>query len=651
MSDVVPTPLEGPTRVPSAAELRELERTWGDRPGFLGWLATTDHKRVAARYLVTAMVFFLLGGIAAVVMRLQLAAPERTLVGPDLYNQLFTMHGTTMLFLFAAPVVLAMGLWLVPLMIGARCVAYPRLNAYGYYVYLFGGLLLWGALLANAGPDVGWTAYVPLAGPDYSPGHRADVWQVVVTYTEVAALAAAVVLVATIFKLRAPGMTLNRMPLFVWTSLVTSLMVILAMPWVATGSTFLLGMDRLVATQFFNPAEGGDALLWQHVFWFFGHPEVYLILLPALGMVSSIVTTFTHRPVFGYPAMVLTAVATGILSFGLWVHHMFTTGLPQLASSFFAAASTMIAVPAGVQISCWIATLASGRPRIQVPLAFVLGFMFIFVLGGLTGVMVASVPFDGQVHDTYFVVAHMHYVLLGGVVFPVLGALHYWFPKFTGRMPDERLGWWTFWLLFAGVNVAFFPMHVLGLEGMPRRVYTYLVEAGWGDLNLLATVGTFVMVAGVLAFLVNVARSLRAGAPAGENPWDADTLEWSTSSPPPPYNFAAIPVVEGRSALWDRTGRAPVVTGLRSDVREQLVTTALDARPSYRHRMPDASLWPLAAAAGTGLLLFLLIFTFWAIVIGGIATGLAVLGWAWPARRDQRDESEELRREREGEAA
>jgi heme/copper-type cytochrome/quinol oxidase subunit 1 len=348
--------------------------------------------------------------------------------------------------------------------------------------------------------------------------------------------------------------------------------------------------------------------------------------------------------VFGYPVMVLSSVATGILSFGLWVHHMFTTGIPQLASSFFAAASTMIAVPAGIQIFCWIATLAAGRPRLRVPLAFVLGFVFIFVLGGLTGVMVASVPFDTQAHDTYFVVAHMHYVLLGGAVFPVLGALHYWFPKFTGRMTDERLGWWTFWLLFVGVNVAFFPMHTLGLEGMPRRVYTYLAGTGWGNLNLLATLGTLVMAAGVLVFLANVARSLRAGAPAGENPWDADTLEWGTSSPPPPYNFAAIPVVEGRSALWDRTGRAPVVTGLRTDIREQLVTTALDARPSYRHRMPTPSLWPLAAALGTGLLLFLLIFTFWGLVIGGIATGLAVLGWAWPTRRD---ESEELRRERE----
>jgi cytochrome c oxidase subunit I+III len=644
MTDIVATPLEPPARVPTDAELRELARTWGDRSGLRGWLATTDHKRIAARYLVTAMVFFLLGGVASVLMRLQLARPEGTLMGPDLYNQLFTVHGTTMLFLFAAPVLIAMGTYLVPLMIGARCVAYPRLNAYGYYVYLLGGVLLWGALLANTGPDVGWTAYVPLAGPDYSPGHRADVWQVVVTYTEVASLSAAVVLIATIFKLRAPGMTLDRMPLFVWTMLTMAFVVIFAMPWVATGSTFLLGMDRLVATQFFNPAEGGDALLWQHIFWFFGHPEVYLVLLPAFGMVSAIVTTFTRRPVFGYPVMVLAALATGILSFALWVHHMFAVGLPQLASSFFAAASTMIAVPAGLQIFCWIATLASGRPRLRVPLGFVLGFIVIFVIGGLTGVMVASVPFDLQAHDTYFVVAHFHYTLLGGVVFPVLGALHYWFPKFTGRMPDERLGWWCFWLLFVGVNVAFFPMHLLGLEGMPRRVYTYLADTGWGDLNLLSTLGTLAMVAGVLVFLANVARSLRAGAPAGENPWDADTLEWSTSSPPPPYNFAAIPVVEGRSALWDRTGHAPVVTGLRGDMREQLVTTALDARPSYRHRMPSPSLWPLAAALGTGLLLFLLIFTFWGIVIGGIVTSLAVLGWAWPTRRE---EAEELGRERE----
>jgi cytochrome c oxidase subunit 1 len=645
MTDLVGPPPAPPLHAADEAELRRLAHVWGDRPGLLGWLATTDHKRVASRYLATALAFFVLGGLAAVLMRLQLAGPEQTLVGPDLYNQLFTVHGTTMLFLFAVPVMLALGTWLVPLMIGARCVAYPRLNAYGYYVYLFGGLLLWIALLTNTGPDVGWTAYVPLAGPDYSPGKRADVWQVVVTYSEVSSLAASVVLIATILKLRAPGMSLNRMPLFVWTVLVMAFMVIFAMPWVATGSTILLGMDRLVATQFFNPAEGGDALLWQHVFWFFGHPEVYLILLPALGMVSSIVTTFTRRPVFGYPAMVLSAVAVGFLSFGLWVHHMFTTGLPQLASSFFAAASALIAVPTGIQVFCWIATLASGRPRIRVPLAFVLGFIFIFVLGGLTGVMVASVPFDGQAHDTFFVVAHMHYVLIGGAVFPVLGALHYWWPKFAGRLPSERLGWWSFWLLFVGVNVAFFPMHFLGLEGMPRRVYTYLADTGWGDLNLLATIGTLVLTCGVLVFLVNLVRSSVSGAPAGENPWDADSLEWGTSSPPPPYNFALLPAVEGRSPLWERSGGAPVVTGVRSDVREQLVTTALDARPSYRHLMPDPSLWPLAAAAGTALLLFLLIFTPWAIVIGGLATGLAVLGWAWPTSREEAERVR--RRERE----
>ncbi len=408
------------------------------------------------------------------------------MLGPDAYNQFFTMHGMTMMFLFAVPVMTAVGLYLVPLMIGARNVAFPRLNAYGYWVYLAGGLFLYISFFLNTGPDTGWFSYVPLAGPAFSPGKRVDVYAQSITFTEIAALVAAVELIVTIFKNRAPGMTLNRMPLFVWAMLVQAFMVLFAMPWVAT-ATQLLAMDRLVATHFFNPAEGGDALLWQHLFWFFGHPEVYIILTPALGFVSMIVATFTRRPVFGYPAMVLSLLSIGFLSFGLWVHHMFATGVPQLGQSFFTAASMMITIPSGIQIFCWIATIWSGRPRFSVPFLFVLGFVVLFVIGGVTGVMVASVSFDQQVHDTYFVVAHFHYVLIGGAVFPLLGAFYYWFPKMTGRMLDEGLGRWNFWLLFVGVNLTFFPMHQLGLEGMPRRVYTYLAGTGWGPLNLLAT--------------------------------------------------------------------------------------------------------------------------------------------------------------------
>jgi cytochrome c oxidase subunit I+III len=596
-----------------------------------------DHKSIGKRYIITTFLFFVLGGLEAAVMRAQLARPENGLIGPDAYNQIFTMHGTTMMFLFAVPVMDAVGLYLVPLMVGGRNVAFPRLNAYGYWVYLFGGVFLYVMFFLNTGPDTGWFSYVPLAGPEFSPGKRVDVWAQTITFTEIAGLVAAVELIVTIFKTRAPGMTLNRMPLFVWAMLVQSFMVLFAMPWVATASQFL-AMDRLVGTHFFNPAEGGDALLWQHLFWFFGHPEVYIIFVPALGFVSSIVATFTRRPVFGYPAMVLSMVATGFLGFGLWVHHMFVTGIPQLGASFFTAASMMIAIPSGVQIFCWIATIWSGRPRFAVPFLFVLGFVALFLIGGFTGVMIASVPFDTQVHDTFFIVAHFHYVLIGGAVFPLFGAFYYWFPKVTGRMLDERLGRWNFWLFFIGMNITFFPMHELGFLGMPRRVYTYLPETGWGNLNLLASIGAATIAVSMLVFLVNVARSLRVGEAAGANPWGAETLEWAAASPPRPYNFAFIPVVEGREPMWQHPAELPAVEGLRTDVREVLVTTLLDAEPDSRHRHPGPTIWPLIAAIATAILFIILIFTPWGLVIGTVLLFLAFIGWAWPRGKDHQEQ-------------
>jgi cytochrome c oxidase subunit 1 len=625
-------------------ERLELERSWSGKPGFRGWLANTDHKSVAKRYIVTAMVFFLLGGIEAALMRIQLARPGNRFIGPDQYNQIFSTHGTTMMFLFAVPVLLAVGLYLVPLMIGTRNVAFPRLNLYGYYVYLIGGALLYAGLLLNIGPEAGWFSYVPLAGPEFSPGKRTDIWAQTVTFTEISALITSVELIVTTFKQRAPGMTLNRMPLFVWAQLVTAFMVMFAMPWVATASMFLAA-DRLIATHLFNPAEGGDPLLWQHLFWFFGHPEVYIIFVPALGFVSSIVSTFAGRPIFGYPVMVLALVVTGFMSFGLWVHHMFATGIPQLSESFFSAMSMMIAIPTGVQIFCWIATLWSGRPLLRVPLLFVLGFVVVFIIGGFTGVMVASVPYDLQVHDTYFVVAHLHYVLLGGMVFPLFGAFYYWWPKVTGRELGERLGRWHFGLFFLGVNLTFFPMHQLGLDGMPRRVYTYLPESAWGSLNLLATVGAVTIAASVGVFLFTLARSVRRGVPAGANPWDAPTLEWATSSPPPPYNFHLLPTVESRSPLWQRPPDPLVVTGLRTDMREILVTTMLDAEPDHRMRLPEPTLWPLVAALATGVAFITLIFTPWGLPIGAVLITLAFIGWGWPSSREHQLQ---LREEREG---
>jgi cytochrome c oxidase subunit I+III len=571
-------------------------------------------------------------------MRAQLARPENGLLGPDAYNQLFTMHGTTMMFMFAVPMMDALAIYLVPLMIGARNVAFPRLNAYGYWVYLFGGVFLYVMFFLNTGPDVGWFSYVPLASSQYSPTHRADVWAQAITFTEIASLVAAVEIIVTVFKNRAPGMTLDRMPLFVWAMLIKAFMVLFAMPWVATASQFL-AMDRLVHTHFFDVELGGDAILWQHLFWFFGHPEVYIIFVPALGFVSAIVSTFTRRQIFGYPAMVLSLIATAVLGFGLWVHHMFATGLPQLGESFFTAASLTIAIPSGIQIFCWIATIWAGRPRFTVPMLWVLGFIVVFIIGGFTGVMLASVPLDQQVHDTYFVVAHFHYVLIGGGVFPLFGAIYYWWPKVTGRMLSERLGRWHVGLFFVGVNLTFFPMHQLGLEGMPRRVYTYLPETGWGSLNLLASLGAVTIATSVVVFLVNVLWSAWRGVAAGRDPWGGSTLEWAAASPPRPYNFPFIPVVDDLGPLWRHRGELPAVTGLRTDVRDVLITTLLAADPDSRHRHPTASAWPFLAGVATAVTFIALIYTPWGAVIGVPLLFAAFVGWAWPRGQDHREQA------------
>lgn len=615
----------------------------GRRAGLWGALSAINHKTVARRFIVTTLAFFLLGGLLALAMRVQLARPGLRLINAERYNELFTLHGTTMMFLFAVPVMQAVAGYLVPLMIGARSVAFPRMNAYAYWVFLLGGGLLYGGFLSGASPDAGWFSYVPLAGPDYSTGKGIDIWAQMITFTELSALLEAVILITTIFKLRAPGMSLNRMPLFVWATLITQFMVLFAMPAVMFASTALI-LDRLVGTHFYDPARGGDVLLWQHLFWFFGHPEVYLIFLPPLGFISTIIPTFARRPAFGYPALVLALFTTAFLAFGLWVHHMYATSLPQMGKGFFTAASLMIAIPSGVQIYCWIATLWSGRLVMRTPLLFVLAFFFILVMGGMSGVMLGSVSLDLQVHDTYFVVAHLHYVLVGGAVFPLFGALYYWFPKFTGRLLSERLGRWHFALFFVGFNLAFFPMHLLGLQGMTRRIWTYPAETGWGPLNLLASLGAAMMALGIVLFLGNLAWSRGHGRLSGADPWGAGTLEWSVPSPPPPHNFDRMPVVHGRDPLWEPQATPRWVSGLAADAREVLVTSVLDASPDHRKLFPMPSIWPFWSALATTVLFIASIFTPWAVVWAAAPVAAAMIAWFWPKREHVRQTAELERR-------
>jgi len=617
-----------------AGEEEALRRIW-QRPG--GWRFPTavNNTVIGALYLGAAFVFFVLAGILALLMRVQLASPGNEVVSQDLYNQLFTMHGTTMMFLFAVPAVEALGVLLLPQMLAARDLPFPRLGAFAVWAYIVGGVVFFSTIFYGLAPSGGWFMYPPLTTAEFSPGAGADFWLLGIGFIEISAIAGAIEIIVGTLRTRPPGMSLEKMPIFAWAMLVFAMMIVIAFPAVILATMFL-EIERSFGWPFFSVDGGGDPLLWQHLFWFFGHPEVYIIFLPAAGLVSMIVPTIARAPLVGYRLIVVALVGTGFLSFGLWVHHMFATGLPALGLAFFSASSMAVAVPSGIQLFAWIATLARAERRIRLttPALFILGMLAIFTIGGLTGVMVAMVPFDWQAHDSYFIVAHLHYVLIGGMVFPLFAAFHYWAPVVSRRRLSEAAGRWSFACMFVGFNVAFFPLHIAGLAGMPRRVWTYAGELGVGELNLVSTCGAFLLAAGILIFVIDLVRNFRFGIGEETNPWGGGTLEFL---PQGVYSTRSIPRVTSREPLWDRPALALEVArgqhylpNAPTGGRETLITSAIEARPEYVIQLPGPSWtqWIAAVFTAASFLLLTVKIVVPALVCGAIAIG-ACCAWAW----------------------
>ncbi|MCU1428086.1 MAG: cytochrome oxidase subunit [Actinomycetia bacterium] len=641
------------TTVDNAIALRPARQIrWLERPkrttGVWSWFTTVDHKKIAIMYGTTALLFFLAGGIEALLIRLQLARPDGTVLTANQYNQLFTMHGTTMVFLLGMPLAAAFGNYLIPLMIGARDVAFPRLNMLGYWVFVFGGLFIYSSFFLGGAPNGGWFGYTPLTSTPlaqgFLPGRGPDFWAVGLIMLGIGSVATALNFIVTILNMRAPGMTLMRMPVFVWMMLVVAFLTVFAMPPV-TAALIEVYMSRNFGANFFNPAAGGDPLLYQHLFWIFGHPEVYILILPGMGIVSEILPVFSRKPLFGYAVVVFSGIAIGFLGWGVWVHHMFATGLGPVAVSAFSLSTMLIAVPTGVKIFNWLGTIWGGAIRLKTPMLFALGFIAQFTIGGLSGVMHSIVPSDWQQTDTYFVVAHFHYVLFGGLVFAIFGGLHYWHPKVFGKMLNEAMGKTCFWLMVIGFNLTFFPMHFLGFQGQPRRTYTYAKGFGWETLNLLATVGAFIIALAVLTYLVNVIYTMRRGPIASADPWDARSLEWMTSNPPPEYNFAEIPIVTHRDEFWHRKyteddeGRlVRLPAGAAIDVEDPATQHGGDGDGGgdgahgggHGIHMPSPSIFPMFVGLGLPVIGYGFVFKNWWILGVGVALLLfAVTGWAY----------------------